>query len=83
MSDLLSLSLFTDPSDDLNILLDQYNADLSLLLDKHAPERSKVITVRPANPCLQISWLSEESAELRSVNGEIGRKKGLALEIDR
>ena len=84
MSDLLSLSLFTDPSDDLNILLEQYNADLSLLLDKHAPERSKVITVRPANP-----WVSTDVLAIRrrcraSERRWRNRKKeGLALEIDR
>jgi hypothetical protein len=84
MSDLLSLSLFTDPSDDLNILLEQYNADLSLLLDKHAPERSKVITVRPANP-----WVSTDVLAIRrrcrasERRWRNRKKKGLALEIDR
>jgi hypothetical protein len=51
----LTLTLFTAPSDNLDELLLQYNFGLSSLLDKHAPVRSKVITVRPPNP-----WFSAE-----------------------
>jgi hypothetical protein len=60
LSDLLTLPLLTAPSDDLDELLLQYNSGLSSLLDKHAPVRSKVITVRPPNP-----WVSAEVLDIR------------------
>jgi hypothetical protein len=36
-------------------LVSQYHGDLSSLLDAHAPVRTKVAVIRPAN-----QWLSEE-----------------------
>ena len=55
LTDLLALPLFTSPASDINDLVSQYNSGLSLLLDEHAPLRTRVVTVRPANP-----WLNEE-----------------------
>ena len=84
LSDLLTLPLLTVPSDDLDELLLQYNSCLSSLLDKHAPVRSKVITVRPPNP-----WVSAEVLDIQRKCRSVERwwrhrkKKGIALEVDR
>ena len=84
VADLLSLPLFTTPSDDLDGLLLQYNSGLASLLDKHAPVRTKVITVRPPNP-----WVSPEVLDIRRKCRKVERwwkdrkEKGVMLEVDR
>ena len=47
--------LATAAVSNLSEITDHYNNVLSEVLDKHAPEKSKVITIRPAAP-----WYSEE-----------------------
>lgn len=55
LSDLLALPLFTAPATSATDLVAQYNDGLSALLDTHAPVRTKIVNIRPANP-----WLTEE-----------------------
>ncbi|XP_068707641.1 uncharacterized protein [Montipora foliosa] len=50
VQDITSSTLFNSPSSDLTELCDQYNSDLSTILDKHAPLRTKIITIRPKAP---------------------------------
>jgi len=84
LTDLLALPLFTSPASEINDLVSQYNSGLSSLLDAHAPLRSRVVTVKPANP-----WLTAEVLAARRVARACERrwrdrkKQGTALEIDR
>jgi hypothetical protein len=52
---MLALPLFSSPASTMDGLVSQYHGDLSSLLDAHAPVRTKVAVIRPAN-----QWLSEE-----------------------
>ena len=54
-TDIRSSSLYNSPSLDLSELCDQYDSVLSSILDKHAPLRKRVITIRPLP-----RWYSEE-----------------------
>lgn len=54
-ADIRSSSLYNSPSLNLSELCDQNDSVLSLILDKHAPLRKRVITARPRSP-----WYSEE-----------------------
>ena len=47
--------LLSDSSSDLQEPLHLYNSELSSILDKHAPLKSRMVTIRPAAP-----WFSEE-----------------------
>ena len=73
------LPLIMDPSTDVDGLLDQYNYGLISLLDKHAPLRHSVITVRPDN-----FWSTEEIEKARR-NARITerRRNSRQLEIDK
>ena len=56
-TDIRSSSLYNSPSLNLSELCDQYDSEsvLSSILDKHAPLRKRVITIRPLP-----RWYSEE-----------------------
>ena len=47
--------LLSESSNDLLTLLHLYNSELSSVLDKHAPLKSRMVTILPAAP-----WFSEE-----------------------
>ena len=53
--DILQSSLHTSPAEDVNDLVNQYNTVLTELLDKHAPPKTKLVTVRARAP-----WFNEE-----------------------
>jgi hypothetical protein len=55
LTDIQSSDLIQNPNDSLCGLVEQYNNTLSNLLDKHAPLKTKVITIRPITP-----WYSDE-----------------------
>jgi hypothetical protein len=57
LSDLSKLDLCTNPSDDLDELVDQYCNSLGNLLDKHAPLKTKVIPIR-----FQAKWYNNDIA---------------------
>ena len=54
-SDLANSSLLLYPPDDLHHLVALYNSALASILDKHAPVKRCVITIRSAAP-----WYTEE-----------------------
>ncbi len=54
LSEMFSLPLFTDTTDNIDELLSQYNDGLSILLETHNPVLKKSIVSRPPNP-----WLTD------------------------
>ena len=54
-SDILKSELLRDPASSLAGLVDQYNHVLLDLIDKHAPEQTKVVSQRSRN----IPWISD------------------------
>ena len=54
---------------DLDELVSCYNATLTKLIDKHAPEQRKRITVRPKQP-----WFSNNLAKLKRERRKLERK---------
>ena len=72
-------ALFNHPSSDLQTLVSRYNSVLSALLDKHAPLKSKCVTIRPSS-----AWFTPEvSEEKRKRRGLERRWLKSGLEIDR
>ena len=61
--------LLSDSSSDLPGLLHLYNSELSSILDKHAPLKSHMVTIRPAAP-----WFSEEIKLERRIRHRLERK---------
>ena len=55
VKDLTESDLCKYPSDEINILVQQYNSTLSAILDKHAPIITKTITIRPYSP-----WFNDD-----------------------
>ena len=53
--ELFNSSLLLHPPEDLHQLVSLYNSVLATILNKHAPVRRRVITIRPAAP-----WYTEE-----------------------
>ena len=68
-TDIRSSSLYNSPSLDLSELCDQYDSVLSSILDKHAPLRKRVITIRPRAP-----WYSEEIKEQKVICRRLERR---------
>ena len=68
-TDIRSSSLYNSPSLDLSELCDQYDSALSSILDKHAPLRKSVITIRPRAP-----WYSEEIKEQKVIFRRLERR---------
>ena len=68
-TDILSSSLYNSPSLDLSEFCDQYDSVLSSILDKHAPLRKRVITIRPRAP-----WYSEEIKEQKVICRRLERR---------
>ena len=61
--------LLSEASSDLLTLLHLYNSELSSVLDKHAPLKSRIVTIRPAAP-----WFSEEIELERRVRRRLERR---------
>ena len=59
----------SESSNDLLTLLHLYNSELSSVLDKHAPLKSCMVTIRPAAP-----WFSEEIKLERRVRRRLLRR---------
>jgi hypothetical protein len=53
--DIEDSALVKEPADTLNVRLDQYNQTLSALIEKHAPLKRGIVTVRPVVP-----WYDED-----------------------
>lgn len=56
----MELPLIQDPADDVKELMEQYDRGLASLLDKHAPFKKSVITIRTEN-----FWSTELVEEAR------------------
>ena len=69
MADLSASRLCKDPPSDLDKLVDCYNTTLVDLLDRHAPLKTKTVTVRP-----QVPWYSEEMREAKRERRRLERK---------
>ena len=50
VEEIKSSKLFTDPESNICNLITQYNDTLSSLLEKHAPEKQRLVTLRPNSP---------------------------------
>nr|XP_058973916.1 uncharacterized protein LOC131800233 [Pocillopora verrucosa] len=61
--------LLSESSNDLLALLHLYNSELSRVLDKHTPLKSRMVTIRPAAP-----WFSEEIKLERRVRCRLERR---------
>ena len=59
--DIRNSTLYIDPPDDLDKLVNCYNMTLSSLLNKHAPIQSRKIRNRPRPP-----WFDDEIMQARS-----------------
>ena len=77
--DLIGLPLITNPSPEVDGLINQYNVGLTSLLDKHALLRQREITVHPKN-----FWSTEEIETNRKTARMVERRwRSRRLEIDK
>ena len=53
----MASTLFSSPACNVNDLCDQYDSELSKVVDVHAPLKTRLVTSRPSAP-----WYSEEIA---------------------
>ena len=67
--DICSSALYNSPSHEITDLCDQYDSVLSSILDKHAPLRTRIITLRPNAP-----WYSEEIRKQKSTCRKLERR---------
>ena len=73
-------TLISQPKDDLNELVEQYNETLSALIDKHAPLKEGIVTIRPVTP-----WYNEAIHAAKAVRRKceaIWRKTRLTIHRD-
>ena len=79
-SDLEQCDIVKSPPCDLDALVDAYNTDLRGVLDKHAPEKEKVVVLRPHAP-----WYTEQAKQAKRERRKAERRWGKSdkLEIDR
>ena len=68
-NDIAASSLITNPPEDLAELVLQYDSVLSSILDKHAPIRKRVVTVRPAAP-----WYTERISDEKRKRRKLERR---------
>jgi len=69
MEDLSASGLYQDPPSEPAKLIDCYNTTLAGLLDRHAPLKTKTVTVRP-----QVPWYSEEIREAKRARRRAERR---------
>ena len=69
LEDLSASGLCQDPPSEPEKLVDCYNTTLAGLLDRHAPLKTKTVTVRP-----QVPWYSEEIREAKRARRRAERK---------
>ena len=72
-------SLVSDASDDASALVNKYNTVLRELLDKHAPQKTKMVTLRPRVP-----WFTDAIRDLKKQKRRFERKMNKSgLEVDK
>ena len=77
--DILASLLLSQPSSDFQSLVSRYNSVLLSLLGKHAPLKSKCVTIRPF-----AAWYTPEVAEQKRKRRGLERKLSkTGLEVDR
>lgn len=59
----IDMALATTPANNLSEITDLYNNALRQVLDKRAPEKSKLITIRPVHPGIQRKSLRVRNLE--------------------
>ena len=69
MEDLSASRLCQDPPSEAVKLVDCYNTTLAGLIDRHAPLKTKTVTVRP-----QVPWCSEEIRKAKRVRRRAEKK---------
>ena len=67
--DLRKSKLVTEPADDIDSLVSQYNSTLAELLDKHAPIQVRTITKKQKNP-----WYTSDIHTQRKIRRRLTRK---------
>jgi hypothetical protein len=78
-NDLKQTSLIKNPSSNVAKLIDQYNRDIGYVLDKHAPLKTREISIRPTVP-----WFNPNIKKEKLVRRQLERKwRRTRLEIDR
>ena len=78
--DIQGSTLISDPAEDLDDLVNQYNSSLGSILDKHAPVRTKQVMLRSNTP-----WYTEDIQEAKRRRRKAERKwrsSGLAIDLD-
>ena len=65
----LQTVLATAPLNNLSEIIEYYNNALRQVLDKHAPQKSKVVTIRPAAP-----WYSKDIAACKKLRRKLQRR---------
>ncbi|XP_072044960.1 uncharacterized protein [Amphiura filiformis] len=77
--DIVSSSLITAPADDVDGLVNQYNATLAKLIDHHVPERTKTISLRPHAP-----WYTDAVRDAKRSKRSLERRMVKSgLQVDR
>jgi hypothetical protein len=59
-TDIKDSALYTTPANEISELVEQYDTVLQELLDKHAPTKTRVVTIRPVAP-----WYTDEIREAK------------------
>ena len=78
-SDVLDSPLLTNPADDLDSLVLQYDSVLLALLDNHAPEVERYVVLRPHSP-----WFNESLREAKQKKRRLERKwRKSGLSVDK
>ncbi|PIK46354.1 hypothetical protein BSL78_16775 [Apostichopus japonicus] len=77
--DVVNSPLILNPADDPDVLIEQYHTVLSDVLDKHAPVKTRKITLRPHAP-----WYDESLRNAKRKKRSYERKwKSSGLEVDK
>ena len=78
-ADLKKSNLIANPETELDQLIEQYETTLSDILEKHAPLKKCIITIRPFN-----GWYTQEITEAKKFRRRLERRwRSSRLEIDR
>ena len=75
--DLQTLLLLVDPEKEIGELVGQYCHDLAVAAEKHVPEKSRVLRVRP-----HVSWYTEEMSQAKRTRcqyEDLWRKSGIHI----
>ena len=68
-NDVMASTLFSSPACNVNDLCDQYDSELSKVVDVHAPLKTRFVTSRPSAP-----WYSEEIAAEKRKRRKLERR---------